>query len=319
MLSAAVLVPLPVASALNPLFPTLTISPMNPGAQDVVVTPTSVGSASYTAVVTVDKPPWGTVEVNLDCTASPGWPCIVEPDQIVYTTSGDAQVVVNVVVPQAAPAGAAIVHLTGVATYIGGAKTAEASGTLNVVQYYRFEVVSDKPSSSDNPAEVSISITNLGNGPDSFKIGIENLDKLKDNGFEISLSKPATGEVPINHSENITIKVEYGDKAPAGKVQSIRLLITSVGSENMGEAVTKSYVISVKVSKGGFAESAEEAVEDISSFLKDYGGALIALIIILTIIALVVRWRGRKKRRLMEEEMMAREAEGLEMPPDPGT
>ena len=94
--------------------PTLSISPLDPQAQEVEPDPEDIMNAMYTATVTVSKlPAIGTVTVHLAGSCTAGFPTIVSPDEIAFTTPGSVEITIQVIVPQAAYTSVSRVQVDG--------------------------------------------------------------------------------------------------------------------------------------------------------------------------------------------------------------
>jgi hypothetical protein len=293
------MVPVLAPASGQSLFPVMALAPLNPQISEVTVTPSSIGRANLTGEVTVEKMPWGTVDVALDGNASTGWPVTVYPDSFTFTTSDTAQYAVEVVVPQASSAEeVATVTVTGVLTWRGGTSGASASASVGVAQYFRFQLGFSKQLVGGNPAKAELTIWNQGNGIDKYKIGLEDEKKVKDKGLKVEFDKVQTVDIPPDGKDNITITVTYDGAKVKDDLINIPFLVTSLLANESDKEVEKTIILAVNIEKEGLG-----AVTDVvAEFLDAYGKLLIVLIVVLTVVALTVRWRKRRKLKGMLEE-----------------
>lgn len=275
---------------------TLMISVMNPSAQTAEVTATSPTTVTFTATVTVDKPPLiGTVMVTLEASASTGWPTTVSPQSIPFKSPGTVQATVTVTVPQQTSSdliGAII--LNGLATYPGGTASATSSATVQVGQYYKCQLNATPTLGTENPQTYDLKITNAGNGNDSFELALVDQAVISKAGLTVTLDKVKTGNLAQGGNETVHVKVSYGAGASSGKHEfSIRA--TSVGSKTgSNETATKDVVLSIDVQpwKGQAGTT--------------FG--LIAVVIIVVVIAVVFLAMKKGKLRLKKKAKEAPKA-----------
>jgi len=242
------------------LKPTLTISTMNPQSREVMVTPSSIGSASFSATVTVSKPPAvGTVMVTLDGSTSTGWPTVVSPQSIPFTAPGNVQITITVVVPQATPTssiGKTIV--SGLATYPGGSAPGTSSATVTVVQYFRIQPQAQMSFVTLPPggqAVMSLDLYNRGNGLDSIVIEIQNIKELSKKNWMVSATAYEVSNIPQDEYGTIKISVK-ADKPTViaykrAEITYINLIVKSGNAEIAQQVVTKSYMFAVVVDGWG--------------------------------------------------------------------
>ncbi len=256
-----VFVPNTTAQSIH-LKPTLAISPMNPPSREVVVTPSSIGSAAFSASVTVSKPPAvGTVMVTLDGTTSTGWPTIVSPQSIPFNTPDSVQITITVVVPQATPTSSiGKVVVNGLATYPGGGSiTAMSSATATIVQYFRIQPQAQMSFVTINPggqAVMSLDLYNRGNGLDSIQIDITNLKELSKKNWMVSATAYEVSNIPQDEYGTIKISVksakpQYGIDHKMAEITYIQLLVKSGNAEIAQQVVTKNYMFAVVVDGWG--------------------------------------------------------------------
>jgi len=218
-----------------PLKPTLMISALDPQSIIVEVSATSLGTATFHATVTVDKPPAiGTVMVQLDANTDTDWPTIVVPSNIPFTSPGTIQITVTVNVPEATSSTLiGKVTVTGTATYPGGMAEASSSGTVTVKQYYLCTLRPPNLLGTDNPQTFGIVVKNSGNGEDSFEISLPFQEAIAKAGLSVSFDKTTTGKLAQDVNFTIHMTVSYGPSAAAGKKQ-IYVRATSTGSKSGG-------------------------------------------------------------------------------------
>jgi uncharacterized membrane protein len=200
-----------------PLKPTLTISVMNPPDASVTVSAESVGSVTFHANVTVDKPPLGTVMVSLDGSTSTGWPTVVSPQSIPFTASATVEISITVVVPQATPAtSVGHVVVNGLATYPGMSSSATSSATLLVNQYFGCALNATPRNGIENPQTFNLFIRNSGNGEDSFSLSILVQEALSKAGLSFSFEATKTQKLQQDTNQTVKVTVKYGPTAASG-------------------------------------------------------------------------------------------------------
>jgi hypothetical protein len=243
------------------LKPTLTISSMNPPSREVVVTPSSIGAAAFSATVAISKPPAvGTVMVTLDGSCSTGWPTVVSPQSIPFTAPGSVQVTITVVVPQATPTSLiGKVIVSGLATYPGGSAAATSSATVTIVQYFRIQPQAQMSFVTINPggqAVMSLELYNRGNGLDSIQIEIINLKELSKKNWMVSATAFEVSNIPQDDYGTIKISVKsakpvYGIDHKMAEITYIQLNVKSGNAEIAQQVVNKNYMFAVVVDGWG--------------------------------------------------------------------
>jgi hypothetical protein len=232
----------PVCSPVNaltgdpmPLMPTLYISSLDPPTAHATVSSDSVGHVTFHANVTVDKPPLiGTVMVNLDASTSTGWPTVVSPQSIPFTTSAVVQITVTVVVPQATPiTSVGRTTVSGLATFPGGSKSATSSGTVQVNQYYSCALNATPKLGTGNPQVFNIKVRNAGNGDDSFGLYIQVPEALSKAGLTLAFDTPKTQKLQVDANQTVKLTVKYGPSAASGK-KDIYVRAISDGAKALG-------------------------------------------------------------------------------------
>jgi len=254
----AVLGPVAPVMAQISLFPTLSVSPLDPQIVEVEVTPSSIGSANFVGNVTVTKIPWGTVTVNLDANVSSGWPATVSPTEMEFTSPGSEVFTVVVVVPQATSADEiGGVTVTGIMTYRGGTSTAESTGTVCVREFIMFTPSFSTQIVKTNPAEVSLKVLNEGNGREAFKVELQNANKIRDRGITIEMSKTQTEEIDPFGFDNITMKIRYDGTKVSGDMVYATFKVSSLSAEN----ISKDVVLTINLQKEGLGTHIELLLE----------------------------------------------------------
>ena len=123
-------------------------------------------------------------------------------------------------------------------------------GTINIAQFYEFTLKTPMAFVKLESGDVylfNLTVQNRGNGLDTFKLRIKNLDELRDNGFEIILEKTIL-EILERPAE--TYIMIYA-KTPANEIftsyQSIIVEVTSEKGIEMGvEPLTFKFVIRIQ-------------------------------------------------------------------------
>ena len=200
-----------------PLKPTLTISTLDPPTAYVDPTADSIGSVTFHANVTVDKPPLGTVMVSLDGSTSTGWPTVVSPQSLPFPTSATVEISITVVVPQATPAtSVGHVVVNGLATYPGVSSSATSSATLLVNQYFGCALNATPRQGTENPQTFKLLIRNYGNGEDSFSLSILVQEALSKAGLSFSFEATKTQKLQQDTNQTVKVTVKYGPTASSG-------------------------------------------------------------------------------------------------------
>jgi len=223
-----------VAEAFDGPIPTVSITPLEPQEAYVTVTEKDVGSATFKATVSVDKPPIGIVMVQIDGSTSTGWPTVVSPQSIPFTSSGDLEITITVTVPQATPCtSVGNVMVSVVATYPGGSTNAQSSGIVKVHQYFDAVLNIDPALGVENPQHFKIMVKNKGNGQDTFELTLPFNALDSKNGITTDIQKPRTSTLQTDNNESLEVVAQYGPTAPVGKYKFI-VRVTSQGSVNSG-------------------------------------------------------------------------------------
>lgn len=267
-----------------PLKPTLMISALDPQSIIVEVSATSLGTATFHATVTVDKPPAiGTVMVQLDANTDTDWPTIVVPSNILFTSPGTVQITVTVNVPEATSSTLiGKVTVTGTATYPGGMAEASSSGTVTVKQYYLCTLRPPNLLGTDNPQTFGIAVKNSGNGEDSFEISLPFQEAIAKAGLSVSFDKATTGKLAQDVNLTIHMTVSYGPSAAAGKKQ-IYVRATSTGSKSGGnDTYYADTIITI----------------DVQPWHGTSGISLGVVVLVIVIIVVVVLFYAKKKGKL---------------------
>jgi hypothetical protein len=243
------------------LKPTLQISSLNPQSREVTVTPSSIGSATFSASVSVSKPPAvGTVMVTLDASCSTGWPTVVSPASIPFTSGGSVQISVTVVVPQATPTSSiGKVLVNGLGTYPGtNTNPATAAATVTITQYFRIQPQSLQSFVTIGPggqAVLSLDLYNRGNGLDTIDIEISNLKDLSKKNWMVTASAYEVSNVV--QDEYQTIKLQVKSEKPTilsykrSEITYIQLNVKSSNAGIMGLTEIKTYMFAVVVDGWG--------------------------------------------------------------------
>jgi hypothetical protein len=217
--------------------PTLTLSPMAPSSYEVNVTPSSIGSANFSFYVNVTKTASvGTVMVTLDGSTSTGWPTLVSPGSIAFTSSGSVQANVTVTVPQASPASSiGKVQVEALGTYPGGSVVAQTSATVTLAQYFRWNLVTQKHETNSTNLGLSMDVYNRGNGLDVFEVNIINLKELLGSGFEFDTGTITTPIIVQDEYYEVVFNVTATGSIPQTRFfHEAQVRVTSLEAQNSG-------------------------------------------------------------------------------------
>lgn len=237
------------ADGLMPLRPTVTLSEMDPPERTAEVSFDSIGTAMFSATVTVEKPPAvGTVMVQLDGSTSTGWVTVVSPQSIPFTASGSVGITITVVVPQATPSSiVGRVTVSALGTYPGGSSSDTTSATVRVKQYYRIQMDCSPKVGMENPQTFAINVSNRGNGEDSFKFSLPFQEAMGKLGLTIDFEQASTKPLTQDTNDTIHVTVSYGSSAPSGSKQIYVRATSSASIASGNDSVYKDIVVVINV------------------------------------------------------------------------
>jgi len=208
----------------------LTLAPLNPSIQDVDVEE-GPGTAMFTGMVEITKPPVGVVTVHLDGSCNAGWSVVVAPQTMQFTNSGAEEYTVTVIVPMEAPASTiGAINVVAMAQYPGSVHSATTSGSVSVNKYFGGYVSASPSKGIDNPQTYELMASNIGNHADTFRLSITDLAGEEAQGFDFDLETSRIDEIGPGDNVSVDLTVSYGMKAKSGKhVFNVRVF--SVGAE----------------------------------------------------------------------------------------
>jgi hypothetical protein len=266
--------------------PTLMISALEPQNQNATISSTTGTTMTYTADITVTKPPLITVTVKLTSSCSANFPTTVTPDSITFTQSSTVAITVTVIVPAKSPmSNNIVVTVTGLATMPGLSITAMSSAILGISQYYEVAAKVETLKGSGNPQEFRIDVNNVGNGNDTFSLEIVDKAALEKEGYQFIFSTLALSDIAPNGNTSFKLRVTYGLSTPSGK-HEIRVKITSMNS-TVGAGKPYAVEVPVSVNVGAFGGGGSQ------TYLV--AGLIVLIIIVAFMLAVMVRRRARIK------------------------
>jgi hypothetical protein len=266
--------------------PTMMISPLEHQTQNATISSTAGATMTYTADITVTKPPFVTVSVALSASCSAGFSTSVTPDSITFTQTSTVAITVTVVVPAKSPmSNNIVVVVTGLATMPGLSITATSSAHLGISQYHEIVAIVKTLKGSGNPQEFRIDVNNVGNGNDTFSLDIVNRAALEKKGFQFIFSSLTLSEIAPNGNVSFKLRVIYGLSTPSGK-HDIKVKISSVNSTATSE---KPYVVEVPltVDVGAFGGGGSQ------TYLV--AGLIVLIVLVSFMLAVMVRRRSKVK------------------------
>lgn len=188
------------------------VANVEPGANHTVVFPCYVDSRNF---FYFDPGP-DEVSFDLDCSNIYNWPCSIDHTRFRFSTSKKDYFNVTVFVPPETTSKvteAVIVNARITTIPDGETYTSEVRGTIEVEQFYSVEVYCEdtKKSMVENElAKFKIDISNKGNGEDTVRSYILNIDELAGSGLIIFLSDYLL-YVPEKSKKEIFVYVETND------------------------------------------------------------------------------------------------------------
>lgn len=180
--------------------PSLSIS-LSPPVREATVSESTMGQAEFNGTVTVNRQADQNVTVQLTATVDNRWQVSIYPStRFVFTNSSSQNFTVTVRVPEATPAAAGILSIEAQSTGEGYDLRAGANATVTVRPYVRVMMESNRPYIELAPggtARFTIKVWNSGNAIGSFNISITNIQDLRSDGWNVTLSAAnVTGLAP---------------------------------------------------------------------------------------------------------------------------
>jgi uncharacterized membrane protein len=257
------------------------------------VTPTESGSVQFDGKVDVNLGDWGEAIISFRAYVDQGWAALVAPDTMAFTSDGEQNFNVTVIVPAASPANpSGQLKVEGSLRAGAEVTVATAQAIVIVKPYYRVSVESNEQQTDlalGEYAMLTVKVWNNGNSPDSFNLTLENLDGLRRAGWDVGLDRTMLARVQYNAYSTMRIKIGappdwsiYEDKTAV-----IRLVVSSINAADRGDNVAATYTLSVRVR--GFNMPAVEA------------SLAVTAAIIAAVGAVVFKRRGRPKPKTVKD------------------
>lgn len=258
------------------------------GPNEADVRPGSDGKIIILGRVLSDEPARD-VRVELAASVDQGWPCTVDPVEIIVPPRSEAPFSIEIT----ATIGASYyttgtLSVGGTVGYYPGSLVytiTPITGTLIVRQYSKFSISSSKPLIKTQPGAketFEVEILNEGNAGEIYNIEIINFDKLDLDGFTATLS---LREIEVAEKEDATfqLKVTVPSGMDALGTHKIEIQVTPKNLE-VDDAQAQNYTLIVRVT--------EEKI------IFTYEFQIIIVIIFISIVAsiLFIKWRRKKNK-----------------------
>ena len=249
------------------------------------VSPGSSGLVNIEGTVTCEK--WGPdqVKVYLNATSTHGGASVVPPSYVFTGTGGSEETKpfgVTTRVPQGTSS-SELVTVTVSGYYVQSALQYDIepqSALIIVDQYYLVEVNSteglDLTGKAGENKDIKLNIKNAGNGNDVFEIDFQNRGDLEVKGFNL----PAPKEITLHEESNENISLAIGIPEDISGTYDMEISITSLGSVNNNEPVSRIVSIKMKVLE-------KSITEHIGSFI--FSPLMLVVIIIVIIVAIIIK------------------------------
>jgi len=226
----------------------------NPAAVDVDVSPGQSGMATseLTIVSTSNEP----ILVTLSASSDIGF-CTLSTNTVAIPTGGTAKIPVVVRVPQGTAFGPATATITGrPQTEVGGILGTPMTATIavNIRQFAKINLESTQPYIQIEPGKqvaLNLKSWNMGNGKDTFKYEVVDLDKLSEKGWSVQLSA-VTRDVESQSQKAITItgitpKAIWKDEFHVIKIKVTSDISNLLASQGQGIVCSEEFPFTVYV------------------------------------------------------------------------
>jgi hypothetical protein len=172
--------------------------------------------------------------------------------------------------------------VTALATYPGGSSIATSSGTVKVKQYFRIQLDYSPKVGVDNPQTYTITVSNRGNGEDSFEFSIPFQEAMAKAGLSIDFDQITTDTIAQDVNDSIRMTVSYGSSAPSGKKQIYVRATSTASTANGNDSIYKDLVMLI----------------DVQPWHGQAGYSIGAVALVIMIIVVVVIFFAKKKGKL---------------------
>jgi len=273
----------PVVQGQTQAAPKVTLDPLTPGNVTIYPSGAQTTTLIFKTILHVDKPPVGTLDVQLTTSTARGWVADVTPTSIEFTQPGSQFIKVTLTVPQNAQAHMVeSVSVMAQAYYTGGHTEDYAGAIIKVLPRYSVKIETSPVRGTKNPQIFKILLQNEGNGNVSYKLEVMDQSDLLKDGVHAQLKQEETKILAPYQKETVELTVGYDAWAPNGEV-AINVKITTVA--NMGEEVEENSATVLLV---------VSPLENNLNF--EIGIAILLVVVIMAVTALIVRAGKRRKR-----------------------
>ncbi len=307
-----VLAPSVAATPIPDALVTIDVDPMSPPTQEVTVDPDSSGVATFGTTVHVSKPALGTLTLTIHGeVAGKDWRAQTDPTSANITgVGGNVPVTLSVTVP-AGTSSEAVAQASVVAEfeYFTMHGSSSAAGEITLARTFGLTASGvAKGGDRSSGLQGEITINNTGNGVDSFVLSVPNFGTYRPKGVQLTKDQLATSQaVGPGKSTVLAFTLPVEKSAPAGEV-TITFGLVSVAAAKVEQGSTKEVTLTWKLA----AATPLEQLNDIIPLQTLY--AIIGVVIVLSILGVALRVRGRRKRDRLRKRAAARAAAAMAQP-----
>ncbi len=237
-----------------------------PAAIDVDVSPGQSGMGS--SLLKIESSSSEDILVTLAASADIGF-CTLSTNTVAIAANGKTEVPVVVRVPQGTAFGPATASITGrPQTEIGGILGTPMTATIaiNIRQFAKMNLESTQPYIQVEPGKqvaLNLKSWNMGNGKDTFKFEVVDLDKLSEKGWSVQLSA-VTRDVEPQSQKAITVtgitpKAIWKDEFHVIKIKVTSDISNLLASQGQGVVTTEEFPFTVYV-RGVYIPGFEPAI-----------------------------------------------------------
>lgn len=190
--------------------------------------------------------------VQINATTDSKWPLKIRPQKVECTPgANEVPFSVSVTVPTETPANVQnTIYIWGNGTTWPGNENfnlTRITGTIRIAQYYSSKIGTDELTreiQKGGHTNCRIDIANTGNGNDTFKIEIDNIDSLRKKGFEFVVPGPV--DIEMNETDLFKLMVRAGSETQSGKYK-IELSIKSTNDLSLCQVSKQTMILEIVV------------------------------------------------------------------------
>lgn len=227
----------------------LSVSPTH---VEAVVTPSNNAVVRFTGWAEVDLGEWDEATLSLTASVDQGWAASLAPNAMVFTSGDRQDFNVTIVVPAASSAAIpGSLRVDGRLRAGSMLSSSTAQTIVTVRPYYNLSVESDNPEKElgiDGVGVLKVKVWNRGNGVDSYNVKVENLDQLKEAGWDVIVEADTILRVTSDDLRilKITVRAPNDWSVYENNLATIKLKISSVNAADREENVSARYTMVVR-------------------------------------------------------------------------